>query len=46
MKGLGVFTGAMFLAGNMAGSGVLALPKAVSDTGKPQTLLHIFVTDV
>ena len=33
--GLGVITAAIFLAGEMAGSGVLALPNAMIGTGKP-----------
>ena len=33
--GLGVITAAIFLAGEMAGSGVLALPFAMLGTGKP-----------
>ncbi len=32
--GLGIFTASMFLAGEMAGSGVLALPRAIVLTGK------------
>ena len=32
--GLGVITAAIFLAGEMAGSGVLALPAAMVGTGK------------
>ena len=32
--GLGVITAAIFLAGEMAGSGVLALPFAMTGTGK------------
>lgn len=32
--GLGVITAAIFLAGEMAGSGVLALPYAMVGTGK------------
>ena len=32
--GLGVITAAVFLAGEMAGSGVLALPFAMTGTGK------------
>ena len=32
--GLGVITAAIFLAGEMAGSGVLALPAAMIGTGK------------
>ena len=31
--GLGVITAAIFLAGEMAGSGVLALPNAMAGTG-------------
>ena len=41
--GLGVITAAIFLAGEMAGSGVLALPNAIAGTGK--TLLGRFRTD-
>ncbi|KAF5278130.1 hypothetical protein FQR65_LT03646 [Abscondita terminalis] len=32
-QGLSVFTAAVFITGEMAGSGVLALPKAIVDTG-------------
>lgn len=32
-KGLGVFLGAIFLVGEMAGAGVLNLPKAIANTG-------------
>ena len=32
--GLGVITAAVFLAGEMAGSGVLAIPSAMVGTGK------------
>ena len=32
--GLGVLTAAIFLAGEMAGSGVLALPNAMVGTGE------------
>ena len=32
--GLGILTAAIFLAGEMAGSGVLALPNAMVGTGK------------
>ncbi|XP_017780132.1 PREDICTED: amino acid transporter ANTL1-like isoform X2 [Nicrophorus vespilloides] len=32
-KGLNVFSAAVFIAGEMAGSGVLALPKAIVDSG-------------
>ena len=39
--GLGVITAAVFLAGEMAGSGVLALPFAMTGTGK--TALKILV---
>ena len=34
LHGLGVITAAIFLAGEMAGSGVLALPGAMIGTGK------------
>ena len=37
--GLGVITAAIFLAGEMAGSGVLALPAAMIGTGKHDTKL-------
>ena len=37
--GLGVITAAIFLAGEMAGSGVLALPSAMEGTG-------IYTTDI
>jgi hypothetical protein len=33
-KGLNVLSAAIFIAGEMAGSGVLALPRAVVDSGK------------
>lgn len=33
-KGLTVLSAAIFIAGEMAGSGVLALPQAVVDSGK------------
>jgi hypothetical protein len=33
-KGLTVLSAAIFIAGEMAGSGVLALPRAVADSGK------------
>lgn len=33
-KGLNVLSAAVFIAGEMAGSGVLALPRAVVDSGK------------
>ena len=32
-KGLGITTAAMFIAGEMAGTGVIALPDAVTKTG-------------
>ena len=35
--GLGVITAGVFLAGEMAGSGVLALPNAMLGTGEIQT---------
>ena len=38
--GLGVMTAAIFLAGEMAGSGVLALPAAMLGTG-----LYTYLTD-
>ena len=34
--GLGIITAAIFLAGEMAGSGVLALPAAMIGTGRVQ----------
>ena len=34
LKGLTVVTAAIFIVGDMAGSGVLALPRAVVDSGK------------
>ena len=37
-KGLSIFTAAMFLAGGMAGSGILALPYALSGTGEFNSL--------
>ena len=36
-EGLGIVTAALFLAGEMAGSGVLALPNAVTKTGKKES---------
>ena len=38
--GLGVMTAAIFLAGEMAGSGVLALPAAMLGTGRSQTIYN------
>ena len=38
--GLGVVTAAIFLAGEMAGSGVLALPAAMLGTGRSQTIYN------
>lgn len=34
VKGLSIFTTAVFIAGEMAGSGILALPKAVANAGQ------------
>ena len=39
--GLGVITAAIFLAGEMAGSGVLALPSAMVGTGISTTVVLI-----
>lgn len=39
--GLGVITAAIFLAGEMAGSGVLALPFAMVGTGKTSKKLVV-----
>ena len=49
--GLGIATASIFLAGEMAGSGVLALPSAVVSTGwKPyeytKFLLQIFTIEI
>ena len=38
-KGLGILTAAIFLSGEMAGSGVLALPNALVGTGWSGMLL-------
>ena len=49
--GLGIATASIFLAGEMAGSGVLALPSAVVSTGwkqyqctkyRPQIIIEIY----
>ena len=40
--GLGILTASIFLAGEMAGSGVLALPYAVKETGWTGLILIIF----
>ena len=42
--GLGVITAAIFLAGEMAGSGVLALPSAMVGTGIYILQLHLFIS--
>jgi len=42
--GLGVMTAAIFLAGEMAGSGVLALPAAMLGTGWPGLILIVLFT--
>ncbi len=42
--GLGVITAAVFLAGEMAGSGVLALPAAMIGTGWPGLVLIVLFT--
>jgi len=42
--GLGLITAAVFLAGEMAGSGVLALPAAMKGTGWMGLLLIVFFT--
>lgn len=34
-KGLNVLSAAVFIVGEMAGSGVLALPKAIVNSGSP-----------
>ena len=46
--GLGILTAAIFLAGEMAGSGVLALPNAMVGTGNKQepNMLDTNVTNV
>ena len=41
-KGLGIITATIFLAGEMAGSGVLALPAALKGTGWSGLLLIAF----
>ena len=41
-RGLGVVTGAIFLSGEMAGSGVLALPNALLGTGWSGLILIVF----
>ena len=41
--GLGVITAAIFLAGEMAGSGVLALPFAMVGTGKKLNKIYLNV---
>ena len=41
-KGLGILTAAIFLSGEMAGSGVLALPNALVGTGWSGMLLILF----
>ena len=43
-KGLTVLTAALFIAGEMAGSGVLALPKAVVDSGEFTCETFTFLT--
>ena len=42
--GLGVITAAIFLAGEMAGSGVLALPSAMVGTGRDYKIYFNFFT--
>ena len=42
VKGLGIVTASIFLAGEMAGSGVLALPSAIVGTGWSGLLLILF----
>ena len=44
--GLGVITAGVFLAGEMAGSGVLALPNAMIGTGNIQTFLTFKLSEV
>ena len=44
--GLGVITAGVFLAGEMAGSGVLALPNAMLGTGEIQTSNMLVVQHV
>ena len=44
--GLGVITAAIFLAGEMAGSGVLALPFAMVGTGKTSKKVSDTFTDL
>ena len=41
-KGLGILTAAIFLSGEMAGSGVLALPNALVGTGWSGMMLILF----
>lgn len=38
-KGLNVISAAIFIAGEMAGSGILALPRAAVDAGKNAVLI-------
>ena len=40
--GLGVLTAGVFLAGEMAGSGVLALPYAMAGTGGGTIILTVY----
>ncbi|XP_018563277.1 amino acid transporter AVT1J-like [Anoplophora glabripennis] len=42
VKGLSLFSATLFIAGEMAGSGVLALPRAVVNTGYIGILLLVF----
>lgn len=41
-KGLGILTAAIFLSGEMAGSGVLAIPNALVGTGWSGLILIVF----
>lgn len=41
-KGMNLYTAAVFVAGEMAGSGVLAIPKAIVDTGYIGILVLIY----
>ena len=41
-SGLGVVSAAILLAGEMAGSGVLALPAAMLGTGQPPLYGHVY----
>lgn len=42
--GLSIITCAVFIVGEIAGSGVLALPAAVEGAGKYSTIIHLITT--